>query len=494
LRITALPDFLLQRVERGGGIPVNRQIYQTIREAILNQSLAVGAQLPSSRDLASALRMSRNTVTFAYEQLVAEGYLETRLGAGTFVTDTVPSQMLRPAPAVRAHVPDSGMPGLSARGRHLIGGAGAHSLQWGAFMPGVPDVTLLPNKIWSRLQNKYWRRPHAELMTYGHGGGYLPLREAICEHLRVVRSVNCEPDQVIVTSGIHQSIDLAAKLLGDAGDRAWVEEPCYWGTRSVLQSLDMKPVPIPVDADGISPQASDLRYPPRFIFVTPSHQYPLGSVMSLARRRMLLEYAASHHVWIVEDDYDSEFRYNGRPLESLQGLDSYDRVLYLGSFSKTLYPGLRVGFLVVPQTLATSFSTGLSELYRGGQLVTQAVLADFMNEGHFASHVRKMRVLYATRLALLQRAIADHFGTALAISGGDAGLHLTLALPDGCDDVAISTEALAEGIIARALSRYYMMPSSARQGLILGYACVRDEDISPLFARLARIIRRHCLL
>ena len=491
MSIATLSDFLLQRIDRGTGKPVNRQIYQVIREAILSRMLPVGLQLPSSRDLARELGMSRNTVTYAYEQLITEGYLETRSGAGTFIADTVPDQIPDAVENDSARGERNSMPGLSTRGVQLVEGAGASKLQWGAFMPGVPDVTLFPNRVWSRLQNKYWRRSRAELLTYGYGGGHRPLQEAIADYLRVVRSVNCTADQVMITSGIHQSIDLASKLLADIGDRAWVEDPCYWGTRSVLNSLNLKPVPIAVDEEGINPRPGDLRRPPRFIFVTPSHQYPLGPVMSLSRRRMLLEYAATHKVWIVEDDYDSEFRYNSRPLASLQGMDRSDRVLYLGSFSKTLFPGLRIGFLVVPKALASSFATGLSELYRGGQLFTQAILADFMTEGHYTSHIRRMRLLYGERLCLLQEAIQRNFGDRVAISGGDAGLHLTLGLPDDCDDFAISSAALAQGIVARPLSRYYMKPASARRGLILGYACVPNELIGPMFDRLARVIEAH---
>lgn len=494
MRIAALSDFLLQRIDRSAGSPVNRQLYQVIREAILAHVLPVGLQLPSSRELARELKMSRNTVTYAYEQLVAEGFLESRTGAGTFVADTVPHAIPEAASKESANVNPTTSLGLSHRGAHLVEHAGAYRLQWGAFMPGVPDVSLFPTKTWSRLQNKYWRRARYELLTYGQGGGYPPLREAIAEYLRVVRSVNCSAEQVIITTGIHQSIDLATKLLAEVGDRAWVEDPCYWGTRSVLRSLNLQPVPVPVDSEGIDLRNGDWQNPPRFIFVTPSHQYPLGPVMSLSRRRMLLEYAAVHNAWIMEDDYDSEFRYNSRPLASLQGMDTHDRVLYLGSFSKTLFPGLRIGFLVAPRALATPFATGLSELYRGGQAFTQAVLADFMAEGHFASHIRRMRVLYEERLRLLQAAVVRNFGEVLPMSGGDAGLHLTLGLPDGCDDTAISRHAQSEGIIARPLSRYYMDAKSARRGLLLGYACVPNEAIAPTFDRLANIIRPHLSL
>lgn len=491
MRVAALSDFLLQRIDRTCGKPVNRQLYQVIREAILSQVMPVGLQLPSSRDLARELAIARNTVTYAYDQLIAEGYLETRRGAGTFVADTVPDQIPEAATDAAVNPQQAGSLGLSERGTQLIKRAGAYKLQWGAFMPGVPDVTAFPNKVWSRLQNKHWRRSRAEMLTYGHGGGYLPLREAIAEYLRVARSVNCSAEQVIITSGIHQSIDLASRLLADAGDRAWVEDPCYWGTRNVLASLNLKPVPVAVDAEGIRPGNADLRRPPRFIFVTPSHQYPLGQVMSLSRRRMLLEYAAMHNIWIMEDDYDSEYRYASRPLASLQGMDTHDRVLYFGSFSKTLFPGLRVGFAVVPPALADAFATGLSDLYRGGQLFTQAILADFMAEGHFASHIRRMRVLYSERQLRLREAIRRHFGDALQISGDDAGLHLALLLPAHCDDVAICRQAQEQGIIARPLSGYYMKPMRAKKGLILGYACVPEEQVNPVFDRLAAIIKCH---
>lgn len=503
MRIASLTDFLLMRIERGadgaiakprsGGTlaPLNRQIYQAIREAILSHLLPSGLQLPSSRDLARELKISRNTITYAYEQLIAEGYLETRPGSGTFIADTTPDQI----PEARLHTPPltdpSGQSELSAHGASLIKQAGVSDLQWGAFMPGVPDVTLFPNKIWSRLQNKHWRRSRADLLTYGDAGGYLPLREAIADYLRMARSVNCNANQVIITTGIHQSLDIVVKLLGEHGDSAWVEDPCYWGTRSVLNSLGIKPVAIPVDAEGMRMRLANLRQPPRFICATPSHQYPLGVVMSLSRRRMLLEYAATRKIWIIEDDYDSEFRYGSRPLASLQGMDTDDRVLYMGTFSKTMFPGLRIGFLVVPEPLAAAFSTGVSELYRGSQVFIQAIMADFMNEGHFASHIRRMRLLYAERLQLLQAAIERHFGEHITLTGGEAGLHLALGLPTRCDDLAISRAARAVGIVARPLSRYFMNADSAQSGLLLGYACVPNEQIGPAFDKLAAIIKAH---
>ena len=491
MRNSPLTDFLSLRLDRGAAgararRPKNRQIYQAIRAAILDHVLPVGMQLPSSRELSQELALARNTVMYAYEQLLAEGYLETRFGAGTFVADTVPAPAAPPLEAA----PAAPALALSQRGAALVTGAGASEQQWGAFMPGVPDVTQFPHKIWSRLQNRIWRRPDTELLTYGAGAGYLPLREAIADYLRVARSVNCGAEQVLITTGIHQSVDLVARILGDAGERAWVEDPGYWGTVSILRSLGIEASPVALDAEGLHPGADAFARAPRFLFVTPSHQYPLGMVMSLSRRRLLLEYAAARQVWIVEDDYDSEFRYGSRPLASLQGLDTGQRVLYMGTFSKTLFPGLRIGYLVVPPALAAPFATGLSELYRGGQFVSQAVLAAFIKEGHFSAHIRRMRVLYGARLRLLQAAVQAHFGDRVGTSGADAGLHLALTLPAGCDDRAICAAARAEGIMARPLSAYYQR-ADAPPGLILGYACVPDATIAPAFARLARVIERH---
>ncbi len=490
MRATPLSDYLLLQLDRDSERPLYRQLYQAIRDGILGGVIAAGTRLPASRELMRELGLGRNTITVAYDQLTAEGYLSSRVGAGTFVADTAPDTIVgvRAGGArVRAAAP---APVLSAHGAALVAHAAASSLQWGPFMPGIPDLTLFPHRIWDKLQRRHWRRPAPDLLTYGDGRGYLPLREAIAGHLRVARSVNCTPEQIVVTSGTHQSIDLLLKLLGQAGDQAWIEDPCYWGTRNVLRAHGIAPVAIAVDDGGMQLERRRLKAPPQFICVTPSHQYPLGPVMSLARRRTLLDYAAAHRVWVVEDDYDSEFRYSGPPLASLQGMDEHERVLYLGTFSKTMFPGLRIGFIVVPASLAPAFAIGNAELYRGGQGFLQAVLADFIKEGHFAGHIRRMRQRYAARMTLLRAAIAQHCGGAAPISGGEAGLHLVLGLPDRADDVGICQQARQAGILVRPLSTYYAQAATARKGLVLGYACAAEELIEPTFARLAGIIGR----
>ena len=485
-----LSDFLQQYLDRSSSEPSYRQLYRLLRQAILSGNLPAGRQLPPSRQLAAEIGLSRNTVTHVYEQLALEGYVVSLVGSGTFVADTVPDQFpgMHDLPVHHAERATAQVASLSTRGTRLIRMAGAAPQQWGAFHSGVPDVTQFPLKIWTRLQTKYWRRARPELLTYASGGGYMPLRAALAEYLRTARSVTCDPEQIIITSGSHQSMHLVAQLLSDAGDDVWIEDPCYWGARNIFQSVGLKGLPIPVDAEGLAPTPEHLRRPPRFIFVSPSHQYPLGVVMSVARRRMLLEYARLHGCWIVEDDYDSEFRYGSRPLASLQGLDTGERVIYLGSFSKIMFPGLRLGYIVVPKGLVGSFETGLSELYREGQGVPQAILAEFISEGHFASHIRRMRVLYGERRAILIDRIRHHFGTLLPVSGGEAGLHLVAHLPQSVDDEKLSADAFQAGVFTRPLSHYYDMRSDGRRGILLGYACVPNEDIAPEFVKLARVI------
>ncbi len=494
-----LSEWLAAQLDKESAEPAYRQLLQLMQQAILTGRLAPGTKLPSSRTLAGDLGVARNTVLHVYDQLSAEGYVISTTGSGTYVADTRPDSAAVSTAAPAATDDDneeddangaSPRGDMSMRGQRLIDGAGVSAKQWGAFMPGVPDVAEFPARTWSRLQARLWKSANHGLLTYAPGGGYRPLRRALSDYLRVARSVRCTPDQIIITTGIHQSIDLAVRLLADVGDTAWVEEPCYWGARSVLQSSGLKLAPIPVDDEGLNPREQDLRDPPRIALVTPSHQYPLGMVMSLARRRTLLEYARQHKVWIIEDDYDSEFRYGSRPLASLQGLDESDRVIYVGSLGKLLFPGLRIGYMVVPERLAATFRTGVAELYREGQLMQQAVLAEFIMDGYLTSHVRRMRTLYGERRQLLIDAVTHHFGDALPVMGDEAGLHFVLGLPDHANDRVVATAAFDAGVIVRPLAAYYSMRQD-RKGLLTGYACVPHEEIAPAFATLAQVIEKH---
>lgn len=488
----SLSDWLLQGIDRNSSEPMFRQLHRLIRQAALDGLLPAGTRLASSRLLAQELGVARNTVIDAYEQLTAEGCVRTVHGSGTYVADlTADTVSASPRRAAVRNEPAPASRQLSARGRELLAAAGVSQRQWGAFMPGVPDVTEFPIRAWMRLQNRHWRRATPERMSYAPGGGLAALRIALAEHLRTVRSVQCEPEQVVVTTGSHQSIDLALRLLTDPGDRVWVEDPCYWGIRSTLLSLGADVHALPVDDEGLAWRRNPSAKAPRMVLVTPSHQYPLGMVMSVARRQALIEQCYAHDAWIIEDDYDSEFRYGTRPLACLQSLDERGCVIYVGSFSKTLFPGLRIGYMVVPPQLAGLFSAGSAALYREGQLQQQAVLADFIEEGHLGSHIRRMRGLYGQRRQCLLEAIRAHFGEALPVQGDNAGLHLILRLPDDTDDVAISAATLAAGVAVRSLSSYYAQPAHAARGLLLGYACVKPEEIAPAFSTVARVLARH---
>src|SRR5262245_5425538 len=415
----ALSAILAGNLRTASRLPRNQQLYRAIQHSILQGQLGAGAQLPPTRTLARELGIARNTVLYAYERLSAEGYVHASTGRGTYINDTLPDRTRR-RPERHAAPFDAAGPALSRRGSALVARPGASEIQSGAFVPGVPDVAHFPRRIWQRLQNKFWRLDRADLLTYASAAGYPPLKQALAEYLHVVRAVNCRPEQIIVTAGIHQSLDLCARMLADAGDRAWIEDPCYWGARNVMQMAGLRIEPIRVDDEGIDPSADEWHAMPRLAFVTPSHQYPTGAVMSLRRRRALLEHAGEAGCWVLEDDYDSEFCYGRPALPSLQGLDRCERVIYLGTFSKVMYPGLRLGYLVVPEPLVRPFSLGVSELYRGGQLITQAALTEFIASGHLAMHVRRMRAVYAERQAVICAALRRHFGTQVDVQGREA--------------------------------------------------------------------------
>jgi GntR family transcriptional regulator/MocR family aminotransferase len=489
---TTLSDWLAQRLDRRSTEPLYRQLHRLLRQAVLDGQLPAHSKLPSTRLLAQELDMARNTVIEVYAQLALEGCVSSLRGSGTVVADVSGDRLppvLTPAqtPSPTTVSPDTL---LSPRGRALLASSSVSTRQWGAFMPGVPDVSAFPTRTWTRLMNRYWRKPAPEQLSYAPGGGLPALRAALAAHLRAARSVQCEPEQVIITTGSHQSIDLSLRLLASPGDPVWLEDPCYWGLRSTLGSLGAQIVSLPVDDEGLCWTSTAAPPAPKLVLVTPSHQYPLGMVMSLARRQALLAHCRQQQAWIIEDDYDSEFRYGTRPLPSLQGLDDSGRVIYVGSFSKMLFPGLRIGYMVVPAALASSFAAGSAALYREGQMWQQAVLADFITEGHLVSHIRRMRGLYNQRRQVLLEAIHRHFGHSLPVQGDNAGLHLVLRLPQAVDDVRLAEQALAAGVAVRPLSQYHAHPEQAPKGLLLGYACVSPEAITPAFDTLARVIQQ----
>jgi GntR family transcriptional regulator/MocR family aminotransferase len=358
-----------------------------------------------------------------------------------------------------------------------------------AFRAGIPALDAFPRALWGRLAARRWRESWITL-GYCDPAGFAPLREAIATYAAAARGVRCTAEQVIVTAGSQQAIDLAARLLLDPGDRVWVEEPGYTGTRAALRAADACSVPVPMDAEGISVVDGERLAPnARMACVTPSRGYPIGVTMSAARRLALLAWAERAGAWVVEDDYDSEFRYAGRPLPSLQGMDGGGRVIYLGTFSKTLFPALRIGYLIVPPGLAGAFATARAAADRHSPTLEQAVTADFLAEGHFARHVRRMRTLYAERRDALLGALRPvTAGGLLELGPCDAGMHVLGWLPPGVDDRAVSAALLARGMEAAPLSRYCTEPP-ARGGLLLGYAAFSPATLRDAVPRLARVLR-----
>lgn len=488
-----ISEWLLAELKQGRfppRMPAHRRVYESIRRAIVSHHLVPGTRLPSTRSLAEDLELSRNTLLAAFEQLHDEGYVISQVGSGTRVALTLPEDFSETQMAKDAEKTEGtrSASGLSVRGTVVAGEADQTSYEVQPFAPGEDDFSAFPTQLWRRLLNRQWRDPQPAHLDYGHAGGYLPLRRAIANYLRMSRAVSLTVEQILITSGTQQSIDLCARLLTDHGDLVWLENPCYWGARRVLEVNGLQLHPVPVDEEGISPTSEDFRTPPRLIYTTPSHQYPKGVVMSYGRRRLLLDYAASVGSWILEDDYDSEFRFGGHPLSSLQGMDQNDRVLYLGTFSKVMYPGIKLGYLVVPAGLAESFKFGLYELQRPGQVVIQAALAEFIEEGHFAGHIRRLRQIYGERRRLLQEALSPitSVGASLPVAG--SGLHLMVGLPSDCDDVRVAGLAAEQGLRVYPLS-CYGIGENREKGLIIGYAYAATERISHYGRILADVIR-----
>ena len=482
-------DLLQLRMDEQREGKLHKKLYNAIRLSILDGSLPPQSRLPPSRDLAAQLTLSRNTVLTVYEQLGAEGYIVSWSGSGTFVAQTVPDSLLFASQPSTEGARKTRSVTFSQRGQRLLEHSSASPRQWGAFLPGIPDVSEFPHTLLRKIHHRVSRKPLPMQFSYSPSGGSPALQQALMEYLRVARSVRCTPDQILITEGIHQAIDLVSRMLCNPGDRAWIEEPAYWGIRNVLQMNGVELQAIAVDKSGMNPP-DGVETPPRLIFVTPSHQYPLGCVMSLERRQRLLTLAHQTGSWIVEDDYDSEFRFSGQPIPALQGLVEDAPVIYTGTFSKTMWPGLRLGYVVLPQALAQTLKTAHAELYRGGRLLDQATLAEFIAEGHYTAHIRRMRLLYARRRQRLAGLITAYLGKeALSDFNDNAGLHLVLKLDDGCDDVAIARAANEKGVLVRPLSRYYLKKTAMR-GLLMGFAAMKEEEMEGAFKVLLSCIKK----
>lgn len=463
--------------------PMYRQVYEAIRAAILSGEFVSNLKLPSTRLLAENLGVSRITVFNAYEQLFAEGYTEGKTGAGTFVASRLPDELLQTAKAKTSaanKIKKSAPLNLSVYGKKLnskeIKSARVvHKFQ--PFQNGLTAIDEFPFEIWSRIAARINKNPPRNLLGYGDPQGYLPLRKAIAAHLRSARGVRCTADQIVITSGAQQALDLTARIFLSENDSVLTENPCYQEAKNSFAATGAKIISVEVDEEGFNPK----KIPKsgenaKLVYVTPSHQYPLGVTMSLARRLALLDWANTKNAWIIEDDYNSEFRYAGRPLASLQGLDENGRVIYIGTFSKTIFPALRIGCAVMPPELIEVYTTARSLTDVHSPAIEQAILAEFIAEGHFARHIRRMRTLYEKRQNVLLSECKKHLKDLLEIEKREAGMHLVGWLPEGVDDQKIAEKAAEKKLKLSPVSAY-SNKKLKRGGFVLGYTAFDEKEI-----------------
>jgi len=477
-----LAHILAALPERPADMPQQQHLYSLLKQAMLDGVLLPGQRLPASRQLATEYQVARNSVLYAYQQLLAEGFVVADR-RGTRVA-ALP-ELMHSAPAVRTVVPSGKL--LAERAGRLGKRADDSVLP---FAPGVPDVNAMPWATWARYLQKAWGEVSARQLAYAAPGGEWSLRQSVAGFLRSRRGLACTPEQVFIVGGAQLAIDACARLLADPGERVWLENPGYQAARSAMLAAGLEIVGVPVDSHGMAPDDVLWRQQsPRLVCLTPAHQYPLGSVLSLDRRLEFLRRIRPGEGWIVEDDYDSEFNHarpGYHPLPAMQGLVADAPVVYVGTFSKMLYPGLRLAYMVVPRWAVKAFGDGLACLYQAGQAVEQRALARFIENGHLTRHLRRMGPLYTRRQAILRQELQTAFGREAGIIGGDAGLHLCLLLPGGSRDVAVVDQASRLGISTRALSSYYLagVGSNAQNGLLLGYGMADEQRIPELVRRL----------
>ena len=469
------------------GAGVVRQVYAQLRGAILTGALGAGARLPSSRDLAGRLGVARASVVSAFDQLLAEGYVEGRRGAGTFVAADLsavidaPDPQARPSTAAPSPEPPA-VDQLDPPITTLPGDA--------PFNTGRTLLDARATAAWSRSAKRALRSLGPEHFGYSDPVGDACLRTAVAEYLRAARGVRCEADQVIVTSGAQHAVDIVARTLATRGRRVWVEDPGYPSTVHALSAAGAVLAHVPVDAEGMVVAAGRATAPgAKAAFVTPSHQYPLGATLSMGRRLELLAWARGAGAWIVEDDFSSEFRYAGPPLTALQGLEGGERVIYVGTFNKAIFPGLRLGYLVAPRALVPALTQARRLMDRQPSSLTQAIVLDFMRAGEFAAHIRRRRIAYKAQRDALVEALRRHAGAWLTAAPADQGMHLVAYLADKLSDLAVEAAAAEAGVIVRAISPLYRR-APARQGLMLGFSGFGPGQMERPAARLGEVLGR----
>jgi len=462
---------------------LQRQLIERLQQAILSGRLPAGSPLPSSRGFAAELGVSRNTVINAYDHLAAEGYVLADR-QGTRVTS------LSSSASFDEHGHDAApTPVVLAQRVQPFGRMCAQSTFEALLSPGMPALEDFPVAAWRRSLDRAIGKALPRSLGYGEPTGEPALREAIAAHLRIARGVRCDASQVVITEGAKEALDLCVTLLTNPGEVAWVEEPGYRGAKAAFYAGDLQTVPVRLDHEGIAvPPEAWRTHPPKLVYTSPAHQYPTGAVLSVARRLELIAQARQIGAWLIEDDYDGDFRHAGEPIASMQGLVADAPVLYVGSFSKTMFPALRIGFVVFPRNVVSQARVALHELLRGGDRLQQLALTDFIESGEFGRHLGRMRRLYRERQRVLRAALITHFAEA-QILGGNAGMHLTLRLAPNIDDRGVVESAQPYGITVRALSTFAIAPTEEDRGLVIGYGNTRAEDIPGAVSVLAKLVR-----
>lgn len=476
-------------VDRKAPSPLHRQIYDGYRAAIVSGTLRPGQRVPSTRGLASELGISRIPVLGAYTQLLAEGYFQSRVGAGTAVSLSLPDQAV--LPEVRSLRSTPAGNGLRLVAKHPSLSKVVENppwrRSWGPFGVGQVAFDQFPFRVWNSLVTRHCRHTSTKHLDYGNPMGLKDLREAIAVYLRTSRGVRCEADQIMIVSGSQHGLDVSVRVLLEPGSRVWMEEPGYRFARSVFALNGCQVVPVPVDDEGLDVAAGMQRCrKARAAFVTPSHQYPLGVTMSASRRLQLLDWAEHSQSWILEDDYDSEYRYETMPISSLQGLDRNSRVVYIGTLSKVLFPSLRLGYLVIPGDLVERFLVVRLAMDIAPSTFWQLVLADFIAEGHFSRHLRRMRWVYRERLNELINSLRKELGPNVEITGGQAGMHLCLIL-NGISDHEIANRAAQANLRLVPLSASYA-GKALRTGFILGFGSTAASEMSNAVRKLRAVL------
>jgi GntR family transcriptional regulator / MocR family aminotransferase len=486
--MTRINTSLQIEINRHHAQPIYLQICERFKSAIAAGHLKPGDRVPALRGLATQLNTARGTVELAYGILVDEGYLQMRGAAGTFVSPSLPGALVKSrAREKRAREASAG---------HAVRAPRAIEIEHDAkpLRPGLPALDAFPRKVWSRLVAQRARSADVAALSYPDPAGLDTLRERIATYVGLSRGVECAPEQVFVTNGYRGALELILRCLATPDDSAWFEDPGYFLARNFLLETKLKLVAVPVDHEGLDVRAGkSLDAHARFAFVTPSHQSPLGVTLSLARRMQLLDWANEAGSWIVEDDYDSEFRYSGRPLPALKSLDRHDRVIYCGTFSKVMFPGLRLSYVVAPERASARFEALTRSMNAGPPYLLQAAVADFIAQGHFARHLKRMRALYAQRRAFFAQALAKAFGARIELELPSGGMHLVMlfarASHGPVDDLAVAAHAREAGLAVSALSSWYLHGRTKHtlRGLVLGFANVTDQAEA---TRLARLLRR----